>query len=98
SLPVLVVAGALSTFAGVVIEKRLDALVALPVLLVVFPAFTSSAGALGGVLASRMSTNLHTGLVPPTAVPSRQARVDMASVLVLAVPVYLLNGLGGWAL
>jgi mgtE-like transporter len=98
SLPVLVVAGTLSTFAGVVIEKRLDTLVALPMLLILFPAFTSSAGALGGVLASRMSTNLHTGLVSPTTVPSRQAREDMASMLVLALPVYLLNGLGGWAL
>ena len=98
SLPVLLAAGALSTLAGVVIEKQLDALVALPVLLVVFPAFTSSAGALGGVLASRMATNLHTGLVEPTTVPTRQARDDLISVLLLAVPIYLFNAMGGWGL
>lgn len=98
SLPVLLLAGVLSTFAGVVVEKRLSVLVSLPLLLVVFPAFTSSAGALGGVLASRMSTNLHTGLVAPTAMPQRQARNDIALVLSLAVPIYLLNGVGGWGL
>lgn len=98
SLPVLLAAGALSTLAGVVIEKQLEALVALPVLLVVFPAFTSSAGALGGVLASRTATNLHTGLVEPTRVPTRQARDDLISVLLLAVPIYLFNALGGWGL
>jgi len=94
SFPVLIVAGVLSTFAGVVIEKRLDVLVALPVLLIVFPAFTSSAGALGGVLASRMATNLHMGLVDPAPLPEGQARDDIISVLVLAVPIYLFNAVG----
>ena len=98
SLPVLLAAGALSSLAGVVIEKQLEALVALPVLLIVFPAFTSSAGALGGVLASRTATNLHTGLVEPTPVPTRQARDDLISVLLLSVPIYLFNAVGGWGL
>ena len=98
SLPVLLAAGALSTLAGVVIEKQLEALVALPVLLIVFPAFTSSAGALGGVLASRTATNLHTGMIEPTPVPTRQARDDLISVLLLAVPIYLFNAVGGWGL
>lgn len=94
SLPVLLAAGLLSTLAGVVLESQLAALTALPVLLMVLPAFTSSAGALGGVLTSRTATNLHTGMVEPTALPTGRGRLDVGAVMVLAVPIYLFNGIG----
>ena len=91
SLPVLVAALVLSTLAGLVIEKRLDTFDRYPVLLVLVPAFVSSAGALGGVLTSQLSTKLHLGLVGPTGVPSRLARADLSRIAVLALPVYLFN-------
>ena len=47
SLPVLVVALVLSTLAGIAVEKQLAIFAALPALLVLQPAFVSSAGALG---------------------------------------------------
>jgi mgtE-like transporter len=94
SWPVLGVAALLSTFAGIALEARLDAWQALPALLVLQPAFVSSAGALGGILASRTASKLHLGLVPPTAMPSPEARADAGFVLALGVPVYLFNGAG----
>ena len=94
SLPVLTVALVLSTLAGVAVERRLGLFAVLPALLVLQPAFVSSAGALGGILSSRISTNLHLGLVDPTLVPGRTALNDAALVAALALPVYVLNAVG----
>ena len=77
SLPVLVVAAVVSALAGVVLERRLVTFSALPALLILVPAHLSSAGALGGILSGRLSSQLLLGLAPPTAVPSRAARRDL---------------------
>lgn len=94
SLPVLAVAGAVSAMAGIVLERRFVAFVSLPALLVLVPAHLSSAGALGGILSGRLTTKLVLGVVPPRAVPGREARGDIALVFLLSLPVYLFNGVG----
>lgn len=94
SLPVLAVAAAVSSLAGVVLERRLVTFSALPALLILVPAHLSSAGALGGILSGRLSSKLLLGLAPPTAVPSRAARQDLYLVLGLSLPVFVLNGAG----
>jgi mgtE-like transporter len=94
SLPVLVLAGVVSSLAGVALERRLDTFSALPALLILVPAHLSSAGALGGILSGRLSSKLLLGLAEPTAVPSGAAREDVALVAALAVPVYVANGAG----
>ena len=94
SWPVLVAALVLSTLAGVVIEKRLATISAFPALLILVPAFVSSAGALGGILASRLGSGLHLGLVPARMVPSPGARRDARMLAMVAVPVYAFNALG----
>lgn len=94
SAPILLCAGFLSTMAGVAIEKRLAVFSAYPALLVLVPAFISSAGAVGGILSSRLSTKLHLGLIEPKPVPGREAREEGLLVLLLAAPVFLFNALG----
>ena len=94
SMPILFAAACLSTMAGITIEKRLGTFSTYPALLILFPAFISSAGALGGILSSRLSTKLHLGLMTPASFPSRDARTDGALILMLGVPVYLFNALG----
>lgn len=94
SMPVLTVALLLSTLAGIAVEKRLAMFAALPALLVLQPAFVSSAGALGGILSSRVATNLHLGLVEPDLRPGREARRDALLVLLIGFPVFLFNGVG----
>lgn len=81
----------LSTFAGLALEHRLAVLEDVPVLLVLVPAFISSAGALGGILASRSATYLHLGTVRPTAWPERPVRRAASELLGLSVPVQVLN-------
>ena len=94
STPILLVAVGLSTLAGVSIERRLDVFARFPALLVLLPAFISSAGALGGILSSRLSTKLHLGLLEAGALPSREARLDGASVFLLGAPVFFFNAVG----
>jgi mgtE-like transporter len=94
SIPVLLVAGIVSSLAGVALERRLDTFSALPALLILVPAHLSSAGALGGILSGRLSSQLLLGLAPPTALPSRPARRDLWFVAALSIPVFLANGLG----
>ncbi|MEQ1786473.1 MAG: magnesium transporter [Acidimicrobiales bacterium] len=94
SIPVLVVAGVVSSLAGVALERRLGTFSAFPALLILVPAHLSSAGALGGILAGRLSSQLLLGLAPPTAVPSRAARRDLWFVAWLSLPVFAANGAG----
>ncbi|MFZ6002539.1 MAG: magnesium transporter [Actinomycetota bacterium] len=94
SIPVLVVAGLVSSLAGVALERRLIAFSTLPALLILVPAHLSSAGALGGILSGRLSSKLLLGLAPPTAVPSKAARDDLGFVAALSVPVFVANGIG----
>lgn len=96
SIPVLVVAGIVSSLAGVALERRLTAFTALPALLILVPAHLSSAGALGGILSGRLSSQLLLGLVAPTALPSRGARRDLWLVAGLSVPVFVANGVGAY--
>jgi mgtE-like transporter len=94
SVPILVLAGCISALAGVTLEKSFARFEALPALLVLVPAHLSSSGALGGILSGRLSSKLFLGLVEPQTAPNREARGDISLVAILAVPVYVFNGLG----
>ncbi len=87
SIPVLVLAGVLSLMAGVTVENRFEVFVAHPVLLVMVPGYLAVAGALGGILANRLSSKLHLGLIGPSPLPHRGARADVGVTFGLAVPV-----------
>jgi mgtE-like transporter len=88
SLPVVLVAGLLGLIAGMTIEKRLESFLTYPALFIVVPPFLAGAGALGGILSSRLTSALHLGLIAPTAVPSERARTDIALTFALAVPLF----------
>ncbi len=92
SLPVLAVAGSMDLIAGITIEKRLDAFKVLPALLILLPGYLETAGALGGILSSRLSTKFHLGLVEPTTLPGRLARRDLIQVATLALPAFTILG------
>jgi mgtE-like transporter len=90
SLPVLILAGAVDVVAGLTIEKRLASFATFPALLVLIPPFLEDAGALGGILSSRLASKLHLGVISPTSVPQRAARRDFLLIAVFAVPVFTL--------
>lgn len=93
SLPVLTIAGGIDVLAGMTIERRFESFLAFPALLVLVPPFLEDSGALGGILAARVSTKLHLGTLEPSRAPWRAAAEDILLVYVYAVPVFLLLGL-----
>jgi mgtE-like transporter len=97
SMPILVVAGCVSTGAGIALEKSFASFLEFPGLLVMVPAHLSSAGALGGILSGRLSTKILLGYVDPTPTPGREARRDIALTMLLGLPVYVFNALGAAA-
>lgn len=94
SAPVLIAAAGLSSLAGVALQKRLSIFEEFGALLVLQPAFVSSAGALGSVLAGRLATAFQVGTLDPDTVPSRSSRQLALVILVMAAPVALYNGIG----
>lgn len=92
SLPILTVAGLLDLLAGITVESRLDDFLAVPALLVLLPGYLGTAGALGGILSSRLATKLHLGLTAPGPLPDGAARRDMGMIFLLSLPVFLVLG------
>jgi mgtE-like transporter len=86
SLPVLLAAGALSLIAGIAIESSESRL--SWVMLVLLPGYLGTAGALGGILANRLSTKVHLGIVQFSVWPGTEARSDMAFTAALAAPIF----------
>ena len=92
SLPFLVMAGLVSTLAGITIQSRLGALAAEPALLIVIPPLLSLSGSLAGILSARVATKLHLGLVDPTRVALSPVAPDLTLVFVISLPIYLVLG------
>jgi mgtE-like transporter len=92
SAPILVLAGFVDVLAGVTIEKRTEAFLAFPALIVLIPSFLEDSGALGGILAARVSTRLHLGTLGTGRSPLA-ALDDVLLVLVYALPTFVLLGL-----
>jgi mgtE-like transporter len=94
STPILIAAATLSTLAGVAIEHRLITFARFPALLVLAPAFVSSAGALGGILSARLGSKFHLGLAAARMIPEPDVLRDAALVLLIGAPVFLFNAVG----
>jgi mgtE-like transporter len=93
SVPVLALAGTVDVIAGITVEKRIASFLVYPALLVLVPPFLADAGALGGVLSSRIATKLHLGTVELTRSPWRAAAEDVLLVYAYAVPMFFLLGI-----
>jgi mgtE-like transporter len=86
----------LDILAGTVVEPRLSRFQVYTALLVVIPPLVSDAGALGGILASRMSSKLHLGLLSARGRPQAAAYLDASVVAGFGVVAFTLVGTLGW--
>ena len=98
SVPVLVLAGLVSMLAGLTIEGSLETLVALPALLVVIPPLLSLSGSLAGILASRLASKLHLGLVEAKRGVWRGITEDVLLVYLLATGIFVVLAIATEAL
>lgn len=94
SFPVLTLAMVLDILAGTVVEPRVEHVFEpYPALLILLPGFLENTGALGSILAARLGTKLHLGVVSPATKPEPAALLDGTIVLLLGVTIYSISAL-----
>lgn len=97
SVPMLLVAGFMSTLAGLIINSRLEGFLMLPALLVMVPLFLEDNNALGGILTSRLSSMLHTGMFDPGMFPGKQIIPNFLLIYIYSLIVFPLVGVSAYA-
>jgi mgtE-like transporter len=95
---VLALAPLLDILAGALLEAHRSGLETVAGLLILIPPFVSQAGALGGILSSRLSSKLQLGVITPRGRPEVPALVDGSIVVVLGIAIFTLIGVSAWAL
>ena len=95
--PLLVVLSAVEIASGLVLDTFRDQLLAYPSLLVLVPVTIGTAGNLGSILAARLSTAFHLGLLSFDPTDDTLAGNAIATIA-LALTVFPLVGWGAWAL
>ncbi|MDR0509162.1 MAG: magnesium transporter [Candidatus Methanoplasma sp.] len=88
SSPILLMCLLLDIAAGVIIENETDALIILPVLIIMMPAFLNEGNALSGMLTSRLSSMLHLGTLRVSRFPGKNASENFFITYVLAAVTY----------
>jgi mgtE-like transporter len=78
--------------AGTLLQAKEPVLTALPGLLILIPPFVSQAGALGGILSSRLSSKLQLGLITAQGLPEAPALLDAGLVIVFGVAIFTFIG------
>lgn len=89
---VIILTPLLDILAGTAVESKLDRFLALPGLLVIVPPLVSNAGALGGILSSRISSKIHLGLISPSGFPETLAWLDASLVVVSGLFAFTMTG------
>jgi mgtE-like transporter len=89
---VIVLTPILDILAGTLVEARLDKFTAVPGLLLLVPPFVATAGSLGGILSSRLSSKLQLGLIPARGMPDVLAYLDATLIVAFGVVVFSFVG------
>lgn len=94
-LPVLVVLTTIELGSGIVLDTFRETLLEYPSLLVLVPVTIGMAGNLGSILAARLSTALHLGLLSFDAADDRLLG-NAVAIMALALTVFPAVGAGAW--
>jgi mgtE-like transporter len=82
--------------AGTLVQPHIKRFVEAPALLAILPPLVSNAGALGGILSSRLSSKLHLGVISAKTIPEPAAWLDAALVFVSGLFAFLAVGTLGY--
>jgi mgtE-like transporter len=97
-VPVLVLVPVLDVLAGTLLESQKARFFEYPGLLILIPPLISQAGALGGILSSRLSSKLRLGVITPRGLPEPPAVVDASLVVAFGLAVFTFIGSVGYAI
>jgi mgtE-like transporter len=96
-LPILLVLTLLELVAGLTLGSFEETLLEYPTILILVPVVIGTAGNLGSVLAARLSTAVHLGILSFDP-DDEQLLGNSITTVLLAVSVFPLVGAGGWVL
>ncbi|MFB6221207.1 MAG: magnesium transporter [Halolamina sp.] len=96
-IPLLVALSVLQMVSGSVLEQYEEVLLTYPALLILVPVQIGTAGNLGSIMCSRLSTGLHLGTFE-LSVDNPGVRANSGAVAGLGLTVYTLVGIGAWAI
>ena len=85
SIPVLLAVLLVVLFPAIMLERMVEELVENPTILILIPPFVAVAGNLGAILASRLSSAAHLGLITLRGAPDRLVYQNLGVILLLAV-------------
>jgi mgtE-like transporter len=83
----------LDILAGGLLQAREPALAFAPALYLLIPPFVSQAGALGGILSSRLTSKLQLGVITARGRPEAPALIDASLILAFGLVVFTLIGI-----
>ncbi len=86
----------LDILAGTVVEPHLASLHEFPALVAIIAPLVSDAGALGGILSSRLSSKLHLGVISPRGRPEGPAYLDASLVMGFGIVAFAAVGTLGY--
>jgi mgtE-like transporter len=93
SVPVLSVCAAISVFSGLFLGKNEELLKVLPGILIIVPSFIAINGNVSSVVASRLSSALHMGLIKPNFRKSKTLEKNIYSMLVVSFAAFIFLGI-----
>lgn len=70
-LPLLIPLSLLGIIAGLLYTNRLESLISAAAILILISPFMNGCGSIGGILTSRVGTEMHMGLVDPKIIPQK---------------------------
>ncbi len=88
SVFIMLFAGALSAFSGVFLELNLSALVTVPIILTLVPAFLEEGGNIGNIMSSRLSTKLHAGTMNSDLKIDNEIKREIVNSYILSLIVF----------
>ncbi|QFU81878.1 magnesium transporter [Natronorubrum aibiense] len=96
-VPLLIALSILQMVSGTVLETFEEQLLEHPSLLILVPVMIGTAGNLGSIMCSRLSTQLHLGTLEFS--PSNpNIRANVGAIMGLAATVFVLLGVASWAI
>ncbi len=98
SIIVLSFSALLSTMSGIILQREIALLVAIPSILVLLPAFVGEGGNIGSIFSSRIATHLHLGLIKPKFEIKGEAEKEITNTYLFSLIIFPIIGLTAYYL
>jgi len=92
SIFILSIVAIVDILSGILIESNIENLIAIPIVLVILPAFLAQGGNVGNILAARLSTKLHLGTLDVDLKLGHEIKKEFINSYLLALLIFPLIG------